>query len=239
MSTTGLNLITAALRKINVLAEGEAPSAAQSNDALSALNDMIDSWSNENLMIINSLREPFTLTIGQKSYTIGTGGNFNTARPMEISSALLQIDDTNPTMELGIEILNLDQYNAIPLKDTQSSLPRKLYYDNAYPLGNISLYPVPDTARSIVICSTKPLAEFSSLSGTVDLAPGFSRAIIYNLAIDLAPEYGKAVSQEVLGVAIQAKSSVKRRSTKILVMAQDPAVVRKGVAYNIYTGGVK
>ena len=41
--------INRALRLLGVLAEGETPSADMSNDALTALDQMIDSWNTERL----------------------------------------------------------------------------------------------------------------------------------------------------------------------------------------------
>jgi hypothetical protein len=43
--------INRALRLLGVLAEGETPSADMSNDALTALNQMIDSWNTERLSV--------------------------------------------------------------------------------------------------------------------------------------------------------------------------------------------
>ena len=40
--TTALDLITGALRKINVLAAGEVPQASEQQDALAVLNDLLD-----------------------------------------------------------------------------------------------------------------------------------------------------------------------------------------------------
>jgi len=45
--TTANDQINGALRVLGVLAEGETPSAATSQDALMALNQMIDSWNTE------------------------------------------------------------------------------------------------------------------------------------------------------------------------------------------------
>ena len=44
---TANDQINGALRLLGVLAEGETPSAATSQDALAALNQMIDSWNTE------------------------------------------------------------------------------------------------------------------------------------------------------------------------------------------------
>ena len=54
MSTTAGDQINAALRLIGQLAEGETPSAATSQDALVALNQMLDSWSTERLAVYST-----------------------------------------------------------------------------------------------------------------------------------------------------------------------------------------
>lgn len=235
---TASDLIAGSLRLLGVLGEAEVASASQLTDALSALNDMIDSWSNENLMIINSIRETFPLVANQQTYTIGTGGNFNTARPMEIKDALLQITDASPNVELGIEIVNQDQYDQIILKGTTSTIVRRLFYDNAYPLGNIWLYPVPQNGNyNLVLVSKKPLADVASASSTISLAPGFDRALRYNLAVEIAPEYAKEPSPTVAAIAIQSKAHVKRRATKIQLLGQDAAIVAKHSGFNWRTGG--
>ena len=43
--------INRALRLLGILAEGETPSAAMSQDALVALNQMIESWNTERLAV--------------------------------------------------------------------------------------------------------------------------------------------------------------------------------------------
>ena len=50
MATTASDQINRALRLVGVLAEGETPSAETSQDALIALNQMIDSWSTESCL---------------------------------------------------------------------------------------------------------------------------------------------------------------------------------------------
>ena len=60
MSTTAGDQINAALRLIGQLAEGETPSAATSQDALAALNQMLDSWSIERLSVYNTQDQVFT-----------------------------------------------------------------------------------------------------------------------------------------------------------------------------------
>ena len=47
--------INRALRLLGVLAEGETPSASESQDALMALNQMIDSWNTERLSVFSTI----------------------------------------------------------------------------------------------------------------------------------------------------------------------------------------
>jgi hypothetical protein len=56
--------INRALRLLGVLAEGETPSAATSQDALVALNQMIESWNTERLAVFNTQDQVFLWPAG-------------------------------------------------------------------------------------------------------------------------------------------------------------------------------
>ena len=70
-STTPLDLIVGALRKINALAAGETPNAQDSADALQVLNDMLELWSIDHLMVYASVENILSFVPGQYQYTIG------------------------------------------------------------------------------------------------------------------------------------------------------------------------
>ena len=59
MASAG-EIINGSLRLIGALAEGEVPSAETSADALMTMNQMIDSWNTERLMIYNTIDQQFT-----------------------------------------------------------------------------------------------------------------------------------------------------------------------------------
>lgn len=233
---TGLDLISSSLRLLGVLASGETPSANESNDALAVLNDMIDSWSTERLLIYTTTREVFPLVQGQQTYTIGPTGNFNTSRPQRVETALLQLNSNSPVLELPMKILNQAQYAAILLKTNTSTYPLYLYVDGAFPLNNISVYPVPTAANNIVLYSWKPLSEIASLTTVITLPPGYSRAMRYNLAIDLAPEFGKQLQPEMIEIAAQAKSGIKRMNSGPHYLQVDNALRGKSAVWNWMTG---
>jgi len=71
VSTTGMDLITGALRKINALEAGETPDANAAADAQQVLNDMLEMWSIDHLAVFSSVENILSWTPGQYQYTIG------------------------------------------------------------------------------------------------------------------------------------------------------------------------
>jgi hypothetical protein len=69
--TTPLDIISRSLKDIGALEAGESPSSDAVQDAFEMLNDLIDQWSNENMMIYNVSEIIFPLIPGQVQYTIG------------------------------------------------------------------------------------------------------------------------------------------------------------------------
>ena len=69
--TTPIEIISRALKDIGALEAGEIPTPDASQDALDMLNDLIDQWSNEGMMIYNVTEIVFPLIAGQTQYTIG------------------------------------------------------------------------------------------------------------------------------------------------------------------------
>ena len=69
--TTPLDIISRALKDIGALEAGEVPSADAAQDALDMLNDMLDQWSNEDMIVFNFTEIIFPIIQGQTQYTIG------------------------------------------------------------------------------------------------------------------------------------------------------------------------
>jgi len=69
--TTPIEIISRALKDIGALEAGELPTPEAAQDALDMLNDIIDQWSNEGMMIYNVTEIVFPLISGQTQYTIG------------------------------------------------------------------------------------------------------------------------------------------------------------------------
>lgn len=235
MSDTAKAIITAAMRKLGAIASGEALSPDEAADGLSALNLMLESWSNEQLLVVSKVREVFALS-GAQTYTMGTGGTWNTSRPQKIEEAYLQLVSSSPALELPMEILTKEQYAEIALKALTSTFPSCLYADYAYPLCTISVWPVPTENDNVVLYSWKPLSKFSALTTEISLPPGYEEALIYNLAVRLAPEFAQPLSETVAEIAIASKAAIKRMNSKPRYLKVDSALRPMPAGWNWRTG---
>jgi hypothetical protein len=66
-----IDIISRALKDIGALEAGEVPTPEAAQDALEMLNDLIDQWSNEGMMVYNVTEIVFPVISGQTQYTIG------------------------------------------------------------------------------------------------------------------------------------------------------------------------
>ena len=227
------DLIKSSMRKIGAIATGETPSAEEIQDGISALNMMLDSWSIEGLIVPAMVREEFSISASQSSRTIGVGGNFNTARPVRINAAATMDASGNET---PVEVLTADQWAAVSNKDTTSSTPTKIYFEDGNPTGTINFWPVPSGSVTLVLYSEKRLTTFTSASTDLAFLPGYEEALSFNLAIRLAPDFGQPVSGEVATIANEAKASIKRKNVQPEFIGCDSALLSRGVSFNILTG---
>lgn len=226
------DLIKGSMRLAGIIAAGETPSATEEADALSAFNDMLDSWSNKGLLAYVLAQESFTLIANQASHTMGVGGDFNTVWPSRIT-ALGVMDNIT---EIPIELITLEEWQQIRIKTTTSTFPTKAYVEPDYPLKKIFTWPIQNTTRTIKVYSRKRLITYTSLSTAVDVPPGYLRAFRYNLAIELSSEYGKVPSPLVVDAAQESMNDIIRQNTTPVVAESDVANFAQK-SFNWITGG--
>ncbi|CAN5949960.1 unnamed protein product [Sphagnum jensenii] len=170
--------------------------------------------------------EEFPLTVGQVSYTIGTGGNFNTVRPDSIFNQWIY--DTQAGIRYPLKQLADNQYNSITL-NTIPSIPKGIFYDPQYPLGVIYIYPTAGLSTyQLWLESYKPMAQFSTLTSTMNLPGEYFQSLIYLLTEQLAPEYGYELSQQQTANIANSKMYLKARNFRRSVANFDPGINGQG-----------
>jgi hypothetical protein len=97
-----IDIISGALKDIGALAGGETPTADAVQDAFAMLNDMIDQWSNESMMVSYKTEIIFPITPGQIQYTIGPGGTIGANFTGSITGNVLTVTGiTQGALALG------------------------------------------------------------------------------------------------------------------------------------------
>lgn len=201
------------------------------NDGLVSLNDMLDSWSIDRTYVFAIKSESFPLVAGTASYTIGIGGVFNTARPNKISNVMVTINGVNYAVS---EITTRADYTNLT-NPNNAGVPQYYYYDTAFPLGSLFLYPIINQAAMITINSWQQLNSFADLTTQYTFPPGYNRAIRYNLAMETASEDAAVISPSLGAIAIESKAAIKRRNLPRMVMKSEMAMLSNN-GYSFYRG---
>lgn len=232
------DVITYAARALGYLGRTEVLSAGDANDGLICFNNMLDAWSNESLAAYVNVLQSFPLVVNQQTYTIGTGGQINTARPLDIIQAFLR--DTN-NIDYPMEVIPQAVWNDIGQKQITSQIPNTLYYYPSFPLGVINIFPLPLLNYTVFYTSTLDQVTSSLLTTSVSMPAGYTRAYILNLALEMVTfgfpnmlgdkDYATLVSN-----ASDAKANIKRANIREEWATYDNAIVSQSYAtYNIYS----
>jgi hypothetical protein len=223
MSETANTLIKSALRQIGVIATGETPTAAEMQDGLEAMRFMIRHWSAKNIMIPYMTNEAITTT-GAESYTWGTGGVINTARPEFIVGAYVSGERT-------LKVVDQAKYRQLRVSGDGGEL-EYIWYSPEYPLGKLYIWPA--IAETIYVDSLKALSDPTAITTSIVFLPEYDEAIKYNLAVRLAPEYGKSASPEVVALALSGLQSIENRNFAAQMSSVDVDVIKiSHGSYNI------
>jgi hypothetical protein len=234
MAYTAGDQINRALRLLGILAEGETASAATSQDALTAMNQMIDSWNTERLSVFCTQDQIFSWPAGEIKRTLGPTGDFVGNRPIQLDDATYFRAPSG--VSYGIKIINQDQYNGIAVKTSTSTFPQVIWVNNTFPDVEMYVYPRPTQVLEWHFVSVQELTQPATLSTDLFFPPGYMRAFAYNLAMEIAPEFGVEPSPQVQRIAMTSKRNLKRINNPYDVMSLPYAVVANRQRFNIYSG---
>jgi hypothetical protein len=234
MATAG-DQINRALRLLGVLAEGETTSAEVSQDALTAMNQMIDSWNTERLSVFSTQNQVFTWPASAISRTLGPTGNFVGNRPVTVQDSTY-FRDPLTNVSYGIKIINQQQYDGIAVKTVTSTYPQVLWINMSYPDIEMYVYPVPLRDLEWHFVSVEELTQPAVLATELAFPPGYLRAFTYNLACEIAPEFGVEPSPQVKRIAMTSKRNIKRINNPDDVMSMPYSLIATRQRFNVYAG---
>lgn len=150
---------------------------------------------------------PFTAEIGTPSPTPPPA-------PAPAPSAPI-IGQTSSTMFLPLMLANYSQYSDLTVRAIQSTWPTQVYDNGAYPVRELSFWPVPQNAYAVELWLWKPLATYDSLDDELNLPPGYERYLVLKLAMEMAPEFGKTVTETLKATLQEAENAVKTLNQQV------------------------
>ena len=119
-------------------------------------------------------------------------------------------------------------------KTVTSTYPQVMWINSTFPDMEMTIYPVPIKTLEWHIISVEQLNEVTSVATDMYFPPGYLRAFRYNLAMELAPEFGVEPSPQVQRIAMTSKRDLKRINNPNDLMAIPYPIVATRQRYNIY-----
>jgi len=243
------DFIKSALRLTGSLRSGQNLSGDELKDSQMVLNDLLDAWSAQRIMVfvvqrvtLDQNQATLMLKASQQTYSLGNQGNnedFLLSRPARLERVSIMYSASQQTpVELPMDMYDDVQWQGIANKSTPSLLPQVCYVEENFPDMNLSFWPVPTQANPVVLYPWALLNLFPDLTSQFSFPPGYARAIRYNLAVDLAAEFPCDMTklQLVLKQAAIYKADIASFNVKAKEAFCDEAIVGSyGKMGNIFT----
>jgi len=129
-----------------------------------------------------------------------------------------------------------EDYNEISLKQL-TTFPAAVFYDSAYPTGNLYFWPIPQASQWELHVTTKTaLSAPIALSTMLVLPPEYQQAMMYTLACMVRPAYGLPPDPTLLGQARAAVNTVRVANAQVAELDLPAAVLPIGARGGVAAG---
>lgn len=242
---TVAELITLAMKRVNILSVNQSISADDLDDGLSLFNLWLDSLSIQSITIPFLKRSTFPIVSGTGTYTVGPTGDIAIVRPTIMDHVNYIDASLNPSIERELSFLTDDAYAAIPIKTLTNPLPSfyywKPYLDTDPSLGSLFFWLTPTSSvLTGVLYYPLGVPVFTAGTDTINVPNGWKWFMQENLAVYYGQTWREniPVDQGLIRSATDAKLWVQRNSSgnRTSEMTIDPALTLTAPRSNIYTG---
>ena len=241
------DLIRDALLEISAKGPQDTIDDDENNDSFRRLVGMFDEWALQGLLVPGwaQLSLAITGSNDKATYTIGPADNdpapdISSAKPLEQIYALDYQRQGNlkahPLKEVGYLVL-------AEQRRPYSSTPRVYAWDKSWPLQRI-IFDSPTISGDSFVITGRGHFDDIELSNEIDVTmpPGYREAALLNLAVKLAPQFGKGeqragggLTRETIRGARMAKRDLIKRNIGTVSSRLDPAL--RSVSTNAIHGG--
>lgn len=186
---TGDQIIAAAMRKVGALAKGQTPDAEDLTNGRQALNSLITLFSTDGMPLWKREEVVVPLTLGVTKYTV-TGALKNPQVVLQVLGA---------DVEWDLILRSEYDLNRLP---SSTGTPVHYGFTPEISSGAIRIWPAPDasavTQYQLLVVYQRKFDGFVSGSNTPDFPSFWTDAIIYGLAVRIAPEFGVPLADRQL-----------------------------------------
>jgi hypothetical protein len=207
------SIIRDALRKVGALGDYETLDDVRLQVGIDALNPMIKKFQTLGMPLwaTTQIEIPLSFWASASEVNIGPSQAINQLdKPLKVLQALR--GDASDETELNI--YTWTDYNNLSDK-TMIGAPVHLFYQPLRTTGRIALWPRPDTywqTKTLYLRYQRPFQDMNSSTDEPDFPVEWHEALIYNLAVRLAPTYGlppaerAALNKEAKDILDETKS---------------------------------
>lgn len=217
------DIITASLRLISATDPNQTLDGQSVQDALYTAIEILDSWNVDGGMIYSQTIGTFPVLEQKQTYTIGPDLSpafpvpdfIVPARPQNLIYAAFQPTGVSPVIELPLKIINSVEWAQIVSKNVGSGIPTQIYLDQTFPIGNLNVWNEPNQGGNFVLQYWNQLPSFDMTLDTVfttKFPPGYMRLLRYEIAMNIAPEYGKSMPPDVASVLSEIKRNINNNN---------------------------
>ena len=220
-------LIQTAMRKLGVLGEGQTPSTEDYTNGVIALNGIMAAFQTLGMPLWAREEINVPLTALTESYLIGVGQTVNTPFPLKVHDAYLRNIATGQQIEM--EVKSQYDWQQVRNTGTNSSFPIFVTYTPLINIGRLSVWPIPNaqaaSTYTIRLVGQTPFDDFTTTTThTLDFPKEWHNAIIYELAVTLAPEFGASDAE---------KTFLERQAKKWLDYAKDFGIEESSMFFQV------
>jgi len=189
--TTPYDIVSRALKDIGALEAGETPTADAAQDAFDMLNDLVDQWSNEEMMVYYKNEIVFPIVAGQTQYTIGPTGNINASITGSITGNILTVTAINSgAINVGQTLGGTGIIAGTTIEKMLTGAGNNVNEAGTYQLN--TYYSTPITSETITLYYQRPLSidsAFVRVNTTSNGVPIYGGGLDYPIAVLALQEY--------------------------------------------------
>jgi hypothetical protein len=204
-SVTRDQIISGALRKLQVLELGTTPDVDTLTNASASLNLLIKAWQTQGIKLWTVKEIALPLVTSQNLYRLGHSPivptvvmDVTTDKPLKVIQAWLRNIVVAPNTDTPVQILSRQEYNMLGSKSATGQV-NSIWFDPRTTYGEVHTYLTPDTFTAtnfqLYLVAQIPLGDVTVGTDIPDFPNEWIQALTWGLADELALEYGCHINQ--------------------------------------------